>query len=49
MSTKNFKFDREEANVRDTAKGGTLTIDKFLEMKQEEKELEFQNDKRLFP
>jgi hypothetical protein len=32
-----------------TAKGGTLTVDKFLEMKQEEKELEFQNDKRLFP
>ncbi|MDR1870919.1 MAG: hypothetical protein LBS60_03155 [Deltaproteobacteria bacterium] len=32
-----------------TAKGGTLTVDKFIEMKQAEIELEDQNDKRLFP
>ncbi|MDR0356373.1 MAG: hypothetical protein LBJ64_11680 [Deltaproteobacteria bacterium] len=32
-----------------TAKGGSLTVDKFLEMKREEKELEAQNDKLLFP
>jgi hypothetical protein len=32
-----------------TAKGGSLTVDKFMEMKQEEKELENQNEKRLFP
>jgi hypothetical protein len=31
-----------------TAKGGSLTVDKFLEMKREEKELEFENEKRLF-
>ncbi|MDR3121235.1 MAG: hypothetical protein LBU58_07885, partial [Clostridiales bacterium] len=29
-----------------TAKGGSLTVDKFLEMKQEEKELELENEKR---
>jgi hypothetical protein len=31
-----------------TAKGGLLTVDKFLEMKREEKELELANEKRLF-
>jgi hypothetical protein len=30
-----------------TAKGGSLTVDKFLKMKQEEKELELENEKRL--
>ena len=30
------------------AKGGTLTVDKFLEMCREDKELEFQNEARLF-
>ena len=30
-----------------TAKGGSLTIDKFLEMKHNEKELELANEKRL--
>jgi hypothetical protein len=32
-----------------TAKGGSLTVEKFMEMKQEEKKLENQNEKRLFP
>jgi hypothetical protein len=31
-----------------TAKGGIITVDKFLEMKREEKELEDENEKRLF-
>ena len=31
-----------------TAKGGSLTVDKFLKMKQTEKELELANEKRLF-
>jgi hypothetical protein len=31
-----------------TAKGGSLTVDKFLELKQAEKELELENEKRLF-
>ena len=30
-----------------TAKGGSLTVDKFLEIKHIEKELEFENEKRL--
>jgi hypothetical protein len=28
--------------------GGSLTVDKFLEMKRAEKELELENEKRLF-
>jgi hypothetical protein len=31
-----------------TAMGGSLTVDKFLEMKRKEKELELENEKRLF-
>ena len=33
--------------LRGIAKGGTLTLDKFMEMKREEKELEDANDARL--
>ncbi|MDR2615484.1 MAG: hypothetical protein LBC28_02785 [Oscillospiraceae bacterium] len=33
--------------LRGIAKGGTLTVDKFLEMKHAEKELEEANDNRL--
>jgi hypothetical protein len=31
-----------------TVKGGSLTVDKFLEMKREERKLELDNEKRLF-
>jgi hypothetical protein len=31
-----------------TVRGGSLTVEGFLEMKRQEKELEFENEKRLF-
>jgi hypothetical protein len=46
---KNTNENKYSCPFLGTAKGGSLTVDKFIEMKQNEKELERQNEKRLLP
>jgi hypothetical protein len=46
----NLQQEREKYKcpLLGTARGGSFTVDKFLEMKRQEKELEIENEKRLF-